>query len=185
MGDRGVGLLATHGGVDLALEPARHRAVDLRRHVERDEACIARPAIAVGDADRDRAAGKGVARGVLVGEVLDHRLDRRHRGIGVELEHQLAVVAAVGHEGADQGAGVIHVEAGHAHLGRGITLGADTELVLILQPLHAELVLTAVAADVVHLQPATVEVGRIGIDQPDVGVNELRREVDRVLTEAD
>ncbi len=186
MGDRRIRLLPGHGRVDLGLEDeGRHRTVDLGGDVERDEACIARPAVTVGDADRDRAAGEGVARGVLVGEVLDHRLHRRHRGGGVEFDHQLAVVAAVGHQGADQGAAVIDVQARHAHLGRAVALGADPELVLVLQPLHAELVLAAVAADVVHLQAAAIEVGRVCIGQAHTGVDQLRREVDRVLRESD
>ena len=93
------------------------------------------------------------------------------------------MVAAVGDDGADQHARVIDVQPRHAHLGRAVSLGADAELVLVLQPFHAELVLATVAADVVDLQAAAVEVGRIHIDQAHAGVDQLRREVDRVLAE--
>ena len=60
MGDRRIRLLTGLRGVHLALEPERHRTIDLGRHVDGDELRIAHPAVTVGHTDRDRTAGEGI-----------------------------------------------------------------------------------------------------------------------------
>ncbi len=185
MGDRGFHLIAGDGGVDRALQPGGDRAIHRGRHVEGDEMGVTGPTVAVGQAHGYRTAGEGVAGRILVGEVFDHRLDALHRGVGIEDHHQLAVVGAIGGDGADLDAAVKHVQAGDADLGGPVALAADAQLILVFQALEAELVLAAVAADVVHLQPSAVEIGGIRIEQANPRVDDLGREVHIVLDEGD
>ena len=64
-------------------------------------------------------------------------------------------------------------------------LVADAQLVLIVQSLQAELVLRAVIGEIVDLETAAAEVGRVGIDQANAWVDDLRHRVYGVLAESD
>ena len=152
-------LLAALEGVDRLLQAELDRAVDLGAHVDGDRARFAGAAVAISHADAHRAAGNGVAHRVGVAQVLDHLLHGVHCGIGVEQHRELGAIRAVARDGADGHPLVAHRGSHHAHLPRAGALADDAELVLRVQALQPELVLRAVAGEVVHLKHAAVEVG--------------------------
>ena len=182
--DGGVNLVARHGGVDHLLQPELHRAVGFRPHVDGDGAGLAGAAITIGDADADGAVRDRVAHRVGVGQAFDDLFHRVHRRVGVELHRELVAVGAVADDAADGHALVADHRAGHADLPRARAFAADAQLILAVQALLAQLVLRAVAGEVVHLQQAAVEVGRVHVLQAHASIDELRHGVDEVLTEA-
>ena len=184
-GDRRCFLRAGGGGVDHLLQPERYRAVDLGGDVDLHRARLRGAAIPVAHANRDRAGGDRVGDGVGVGEVFDDPLDRFGRGVGVEQHGQLAAVLAVAEDRADGGALKAHRQAGHADLAGAGALIADAELILVVQPLQTELVLRAVVGDVVDLENAAIEVGRIRVEQADARVDQLRNGIDGVFGKGD
>ena len=171
--------------VDAGAVEKRLGAVKVGRDVDGHRARHAGAAVTVGDADADAARGRGVTEGVGVGEALYHALNRQHAGVGIEGDGQFGAVHPAGRDGANGHATVAHGAAGHAHLARTRALVAHAELVLCAQAGKAQLVLQRVAAGVVHLQHAAVEVGAVGVDQAHLRVNQLRRRVDGVLGKGD
>ena len=162
----------------------RLRTVGIGGDVDRHRAAFAGAAVTVADAHRHRAAGLRRRRGVGVGQVLDQPLHRVGRGIGIQAHRQLGAVGAVADDRADGRSAQADGVAGHPDLAGAVALVADAQLVLRGQALQADLVLRAVVGEVVHLQDAAGEVGRVGVGQAHVGVDQLRRRVDHVLLQA-
>ena len=186
--DHDVAAVGEHGNLRLVLRAFTVRvdggrlAIDERgtvqalRDIDRHGAGIAAAAVAVGQADADRACALRPLRDVGIGQVLNQGLDGIGAGIGAQVDAQAAaVVAAVaGSDGADGAATERDGAAGDADLAGA---GADVA--------HAELVLRATALHVEQVEPATGEIGRVDVHHTDGGIDDLRRGVDCVLGEAD
>ena len=178
-------LRARHVGVDLFIAEQRLRAVGLGSDVDGHGAWNAGAAVAITDDDANGAAGHRRGGRVGVGQVLDHRLDRVGRGVGVELQHQVGAIGAQRNDAADGRAAIADHAAGHADLPRAVALVADAELVLrghVLRQLRG--VDVAVAGNHAHPESAAVEIGGIAVGQADAGVDELGCGIHQVLCEA-
>ena len=72
MSDRGLFLIARNGSIHRFFQATGYRTVHLGGDVQGNKAGIAAAAITIGHTHGYGAAGKGIAGGILVGEVLDH-----------------------------------------------------------------------------------------------------------------
>ncbi|EXI75070.1 MAG: hypothetical protein AW07_01304 [Candidatus Accumulibacter sp. SK-11] len=95
IGDGRVLLGAAGGAVDHLLGAVDRSPVRLGGDVDGDGPGRRHAAVAVGQAQRNGAAGFGVGQRVGVGQVLDQRLGRFRRGIGVEHHGQRLAVDPV------------------------------------------------------------------------------------------
>ena len=167
-------LRARRVGVDELLRPHLRRAVQARAHRDRQHAGIAAGTVAVAHAQAECAAGVGAHVRVRVAEALDQGLHRLDGGRGAgEVDAQVGAVGAAA-DRADRGSAVAHRA----------PIDADLTGVVTLVH-HAELILGAAALDVIEIQAAAGEVGRIRIAQAHRGIDELQGGVDVVLDEAD
>ena len=166
-------LVAHRVRVNLRLPVGQRRTVELGRDVDAQRVARRGAAVAVRDADADGAAGLRAARGVGVGEVLDQRFHRLHRGVGVERDGEARAVRAAA-QGADRRAAVGDGIARHADLPGGRALVA-----------HAELVLGAAELRVEELELAAAEVRRVEVGEAHRRVEHLRRGIDEVLGKGD
>ncbi len=140
-------------------------------------------AVAVGHPDGNCTAGNRVAHCVGISQAFDHMFDRINRRVAVKLHSQLGTVGAVADDGADGNAAITDGIANDADLPCVGTNTADAELILVIQTLHAELILSTVVGDVVHFEQATVKIGGVGVKQANARVDQLWHSVDGVLTE--
>ena len=123
-------LLARRVGVDHLLSKQRLRAVIFGRHLDGQHTRHARPARAIADLDGHRARLDRVRYRVAIGQILDHRLDGRRSGTGVEGDDEVTSRHAVGGDGADRHATIADRAARDADLAGTATLVANTERIL-------------------------------------------------------
>ena len=182
LGDGRLFLVARHRGVDHLLQPDFRGAVHLGCDIDGHAAGFAGTTVAIGQPDRDRAAGYRVRRGVTVSQRLYHLLHRLGVGAGVELHREPGAVDTVAGDRADRHAAIADCAARNTHLSGSGAFVADAQLVLAAQALQAQLVQGAVPAQVIDVQQTTGKVGRIGIEHADAGIDDLRSRVDLVLS---
>ena len=151
----------------------RGSAVEIKRDVDGNGRRFAEAAIAVGDADGNGPQGVGIGGGGCVGEVLNDRLDGIGRGVAVKADTQVATVGAAT-DGADDYPTVAHQAAAHANLAGSAALVT-----------HRKLVSRFTVLDVIHLEPAAVEIGGIRIGEAHRHIDELRRGIHIVFEVAD
>ena len=148
------------------------RGGEIERDVDVDRRCSTDTAIAVVQAQGHRAGrGRGVVGGG-VGQVLDQAFDRLRRGRRIETHRQVAAIGATGH-GADGDAAVADRIAADTDLTWGIPDMADTELIGRFPVFHVK-----------QLKAAAAEVARVGINQADCRIEDLRRAEDHGLGKA-
>ena len=177
------GLLVGGRGVDYLFLAEGYCAVNLGNDIDLHRARDRCAAVAIADTNGDRARGDRIGHRIGVGQVLDDALDRIRGRVRIEQHGQLVAVLAIADDRADFRAFEADAVPADAHLRGAVTLVANTELILVAQTLQAELVLRTVAGQIGDFEDATVEIRRIGIEQADARVDQLRDGVDRVFAE--
>ena len=175
LGDLWIVLCAHRVGVDLLLTIGQGCTVELLRDVDGQYIGRAGAAVTVGDAQAQGTTGIGAGLGVAVAQALHHLLHHfgGDQSAVVEVDAQVgAVDTAV--DRADGGAAITDGIAGHADLARQISL-MD----------HPQLVLGGSTGEEVEVQPAAIEVGRVGVGQAHCRVDDLQAGVDQVLVKGD
>ncbi len=173
-------------GIDHFVAKQSLRPISLWGHIDRHQLRFAGRAIAVADADANRAAGARSRRIVAIGQVLDNRFHRIGAGAGIKTDYQIATVGAAQFNDADRRAAIRDVASRNTHLPCRRALVANSQLILSTQVIGQLLVaIIGIRRNNANPQATTIEVGGIGIAQTNAGVNQLRGGVDQVFGKGD